>query len=94
MKEKMKQAVALTYKPHEHAAPVVVAKGKGHVAERVIATAKAHGIPIQEDPSLVQLLSELEINEAIPESLYKVVAELFAFIYQIERKLTDQPKNR
>lgn len=90
MKEKRKHAVALTYNPQEHVAPVVVAKGKGHVAEQLIAVAKANGIPIQEDPSLVQLLSELEINEAIPEPLYKVVAELFAFIYQMERKLANK----
>ncbi|ANB62004.1 EscU/YscU/HrcU family type III secretion system export apparatus switch protein [Anoxybacteroides amylolyticum] len=85
MNEKRKQAVALAYNSQEHIAPVVVAKGKGKVAEQVIAVAKANGIPIQEDPSLVQLLSELEINDAIPEQLYKVVAELFAFIYQLER---------
>ncbi|MBB5323690.1 flagellar biosynthesis protein [Anoxybacillus tepidamans] len=89
MKEKRKYAVALAYNPHEHAAPVVVAKGKGKVAENLIAIAKEYDIPIQEDPSLVELLSELEINEAIPEQLYKVVAELFAFIYRMERKLAN-----
>jgi len=90
MNEKRKQAVALAYNPQEHIAPVVVAKGKGQMAEQVIAIAKANGIPIQEDPSLVQLLSELEINEAIPEQLYKVVAELFAFVYQLERTLREK----
>lgn len=90
MNEKKKQAVALAYNPKEHIAPVVIAKGKGHVAEQLLAVAKANGIPIQEDPSLVQLLSELEINEAIPEQLYKVVAELFAFVYQLERKLSEE----
>lgn len=90
MNEKRKQAVALAYNQQEHTAPVVVAKGKGQVAEQVIAIAKANGIPIQEDPSLVQLLSELEINEAIPEQLYKVVAELFAFVYQLERTLHEK----
>lgn len=90
MNEKKKQAVALAYNSKEHIAPVVIAKGKGHVAEQLLAVAKANGIPIQEDPSLVQLLSELEINEAIPEQLYKVVAELFAFVYQLERKLSEE----
>ncbi|ANB56501.1 flhB HrpN YscU SpaS family protein [Anoxybacillus sp. B7M1] len=85
--EKMKQAVALTYRPHEQSAPTVIAKGKGKVAENLIATAKEHSIPIQKDPSLVELLSELEINEAIPEQLYQVVAELFAFVYQMDRQL-------
>ncbi|MBA2874008.1 EscU/YscU/HrcU family type III secretion system export apparatus switch protein [Thermaerobacillus caldiproteolyticus] len=89
MKKEEKKAVALTYHPSEHTAPVVVAKGQGYVAENLIAIAKENGIPIQEDPSLVQLLSELEINEAIPEELYQIVAELFAFVYRIERRLTE-----
>ncbi|QNU37809.1 EscU/YscU/HrcU family type III secretion system export apparatus switch protein [Geobacillus sp. 44B] len=67
-------------------APIVVAKGKGYVAEAIIAAARQHGIPIQEDPSLVQLLSELEVNEMIPEDLYVLVAELFAFIYHLDRQ--------
>jgi flagellar biosynthesis protein len=85
MKEK-KQAVALSYDANVHEAPVVVAKGKGYVAEAIIAAAKQHSIPIQEDPSLVQLLSELEVNEMIPEDLYALVAELFAFIYRLDRQ--------
>ncbi|GLH63269.1 EscU/YscU/HrcU family type III secretion system export apparatus switch protein [Parageobacillus sp. G301] len=85
MKNKEKQAVALSYDSNVHEAPVVVAKGKGHVAEAIIDAAKQHGIPIQEDPSLVQLLSELEISETIPEDLYYLVAELFAFIYRLDK---------
>jgi flagellar biosynthesis protein len=86
MKNEKKQAVALSYDASVHEAPVVVAKGKGYVAEAIIAAAKQHGIPIQEDPSLVQLLSELEVNEMIPEDLYALVAELFAFIYRLDRQ--------
>jgi flagellar biosynthesis protein len=86
MKNEKKQAVALSYDANVHEAPVVVAKGKGYVAEAIIAEAKQHGIPIQEDPSLVQLLSELEVNEMIPEDLYALVAELFAFIYRLDRQ--------
>jgi flagellar biosynthesis protein len=86
MKNEKKQAVALSYDASAHEAPVVVAKGKGCVAEAIIAAAKQHGIPIQEDPSLVQLLSELEVNEMIPEDLYALVAELFAFIYRLDRQ--------
>jgi flagellar biosynthesis protein len=86
MKNEKKQAIALSYDANVHEAPVVVAKGKGYVAEAIIAAAKQHGIPIQEDPSLVQLLSELEVNEMIPEDLYALVAELFAFIYRLDRQ--------
>jgi len=89
MKEqnKIKQAIALSYQSEKQTAPTVIAKGKGHVAEKIIEKAKEHQIPIQEDASLVQLLSKLQINEAIPEELYQLVAEVFAFIYRVERHI-------
>ncbi len=80
-----KQAVALSYHPNLDSAPRVLAKGKGYVADELIKQALEHNIPIQEDPSLVSLLSQLEINEAIPEQLYEVVAEIFAFIYRVDK---------
>lgn len=89
MKEKKtarKQAVALRYRPHEHVAPYVAAKGSGKVAEEIIRLAKAHNVPIQEDPSLVSVLSQLELNEQIPEDLYQVVAEILAFVYRLDRE--------
>jgi flagellar biosynthesis protein len=86
MKQNKKEAVALTYNAQEARAPVVAAKGKGEIAEKIINTASNYDIPIQEDPSLVHLLSKLEIGESIPEELYVVVAELFAFIYQLDKE--------
>ncbi|CAM3752812.1 EscU/YscU/HrcU family type III secretion system export apparatus switch protein [Alkalicoccus chagannorensis] len=80
-----RRAVALGYREGEHA-PKVKAKGKGFVAEEIIERAKSSSIPIQEDPSLVEMLSQLEVNEKIPEDLYEVVAEVFAFIYRIDRE--------
>lgn len=85
-----KYAVALGYSPGIEAAPEVRAKGRGYVADEIIAKAKAHDIPVQEDESLVQLLSQLEINQQIPDSLYKVVAEVFAFVYRIDREKSDR----
>lgn len=89
MKEELdkKLAVALKYNEKAHSAPVVVAKGKGYVAEELIKEAGKFDIPIQEDASLVGLLSQLEINEAIPEELYEVVAEIFAFVYRIDKNM-------
>ncbi|EGL82320.1 type III secretion exporter [Caldalkalibacillus thermarum TA2.A1] len=81
-----KKAVALHYDPEQHAAPVVKAKGTGPVAERIIELAKQHDIPIYEDPSLVELLSKIELNEQIPEELYTVIAEILAMIYELEQK--------
>jgi flagellar biosynthesis protein len=87
MKEKTekKQAVALSYNHVIDSAPKIIGKGKGFVAEELIKEALKHKIPLQEDPSLVELLSQLEINEAIPEQLFEAVAEIFAFIYRIDK---------
>jgi flagellar biosynthesis protein len=57
------------------------------LAEKIIETAKEHQVPIQEDASLVEMLSKLQINETIPEELYQVVAEVFAFVYRVEKQL-------
>lgn len=84
--EKRHQAVALNYQAEQEQAPKVVAKGKGDIASNIIEKAKENNIPIQEDPTLVQLLGELDINETIPEELYQAVAEVFAFVYKIDQK--------
>ncbi|WP_338452034.1 EscU/YscU/HrcU family type III secretion system export apparatus switch protein [Niallia oryzisoli] len=83
--EKRKSAVALAYDEKQADAPIIVAKGKGLTADEILVEAKKHQIPIQEDPSLVELLGKLNINEKIPEELYQVVAEVFAFIYRTDR---------
>ncbi|UCZ51739.1 EscU/YscU/HrcU family type III secretion system export apparatus switch protein [Bacillus shivajii] len=81
-----KRAIALGYDHEIHDAPKVKAKGKGYVAEEIIKRAKESDVPIQEDRSLIELLSQLEINESIPAELYEVVAEIFAFIYALDRE--------
>lgn len=83
---KKSRAVALSYDDQKMPAPVVVAKGKGDIAQRIVEQAKKHDIPIQEDPSLVELLSQINLNQQIPEELFKVVAEVFAFIYRLDRQ--------
>ncbi|MFB1081127.1 EscU/YscU/HrcU family type III secretion system export apparatus switch protein [Jeotgalibacillus sp. JSM ZJ347] len=86
MKEhKRLEAVALTYHAEKGQAPVVSAKGKGKIAESIIEKAKAHDVPIQQDESLVELLGQLELNETIPDELYQAVAEVFAFIYRLDK---------
>ncbi len=80
-----REAVALSYDPTSSEAPKVVATGKGKIAENIIEKAQAHGIPIQEDASLVEILGQLNIDDSIPEELYKAVAEVFAYIYQVDR---------
>ncbi|MGP4059811.1 EscU/YscU/HrcU family type III secretion system export apparatus switch protein [Halobacillus litoralis] len=85
MKHERKEAIALSYQSEQESAPQVTAKGKGYVAENILAKAEENQIPVQEDATLVELLSELNINEQIPEELYHVVAEVFAFIYKADK---------
>ncbi|MCK5341173.1 MAG: EscU/YscU/HrcU family type III secretion system export apparatus switch protein [Desulfobulbaceae bacterium] len=81
-KDSRKKAVALRYDKERDASPVAVAKGLGKLAERLIALAEEHGVPIHEDADLVEVLSRLNLNEEIPPSAYVVVAEILAFIYR------------
>lgn len=94
MKEKerklLKKAVALKYEPARHDAPIVTAKGQGLVAEKIIEVAKKKHIPIKDDPDLVHILSQLELGDQIPSSVYQVVAEIFAFIYHLNNKYREE----
>lgn len=87
MKEKQKMAAALKYSPESKDAPHVAAKGSGMTANRILEKAEENNIPVIEDASLVELLSAVELNEKIPEELFEAVAEVFAFIYQADRKM-------
>ena len=87
----LKSAVALKYQTEKDAAPKVTAKGEGLVAERIIQLAKENQVPIKEDPDLVQILSQVDINKEVPPSVYKVVAELLAFVYKLNNKYHDVP---
>lgn len=80
-----KKAVALKYVPGESEAPVVVAKGRGKVAEAILEKAKENGVPVQEDAALVEVLSKLDLDEQIPAELYQLVAEVLTYIYRADR---------
>ena len=81
-----KEAIALSYDPQKGNGPVVTAKGKGKIAEAILAKAEEHDVPVYEDPNLLQLLGQLDMNESTPEELYQAVAEVFAFIYRLDRE--------
>jgi len=89
--KKLKSAVALKYQTETDAAPKVTAKGEGLVAERIIQLARENKVPIKEDPDLVQILSQVDINKEVPPSVYKVVAELLAFVYKLNSKYHKVP---
>lgn len=77
-------AVALEY--DGKGAPKVSAKGAGAIAEQIIELAETHGVPLQEDRNLVQLLARLDLDAEIPPELYRAVAEIIAFAYLIKRR--------
>ena len=76
--DKRTLAVALTYdKP---AAPRVVAMGRGWLGEKIIETARAHGVPLQQNLALAEALATVELDSEIPEDLYRAVAEVIGFV--------------
>ena len=84
------RAVALVYNEKEASAPQVVATGKGHIAERIIATAREAGVHIKEDRDLVEVLAKIPLGNEIPVELYQTVAEVLAFVYQVNKKFKDK----
>lgn len=90
-----KQAVAITYDENEAGrAPKVIASGKGFLAEKIVETARAAGIHIHEDPNLVELLAKVPVGDEIPVELYQTVAEVLAFVYQINEKFKQKLTSR
>ena len=86
MNDQQKKAAALLYRQGIDSAPTIVAKGKGLLADRIVALARQHGVPIREDRDMVEILSTLPLYEEILVELYKAVAELLAFIYKMSGK--------
>ena len=79
-------AVAMSYKPGM-AAPIVVAKGQDHVAQRIKEIAREHKVPIVENKPLARaLFAAVEIGDSIPQELYKAVAEVLAYVYKLKNK--------
>ncbi len=80
----MRQAVALRYAAGQ-AAPQVVAKGRGLLAEAIIARAREAGVYVHESPELVQLLMAVDLDREIPPALYQAIAEVLAWLYRLEQ---------
>lgn len=77
-------AVALQYDGEN--TPTVSAHGIGEIASQIIKIAKEHGVPLQQDNELVEILAQLELGDEIPENLYRAVAEVIAFAYILSGK--------
>lgn len=83
------QAIALSYETGDYA-PKVVAKGRGLIAEQIIARAKQHNVFVHESKDLVALLMQVDLDDHIPPELYKAIAEILAWLYRLEEGKADK----
>ena len=82
MPDEPRRATALHYEGQ--GAPKVVASGRGLIADRIVEVAREAGVPIKQDAALANALSQLELDEQIPEALYVAVAESLAWAYALD----------
>ncbi len=85
VEKKDRRAVAVRYDADKGQAPKIIATGKGGFAEEILRVAEENGIPMYEDPTLADLLSKLDLDTEIPAELYTLVAEVLAFVYQLDK---------
>ena len=86
--EEITKAVALFYDGNN--SPIITAKGEHEIADDIIALAKSHDVPLCDNALLVELLCQLEIGDNIPEHLYKAIAHILAFAYQMDTLISNQ----
>ncbi len=79
------QAIAIKYDQSQKKAPTIVASGRGNVAKSILEIAEENDIPMMEDKDLAKLLSSLKLKSEIPVNLFKIIAEILAFIFYLER---------
>ena len=90
--EKPKQAVAIVYDQNVDNAPRISAKGAGFVADNIIKLGLQHSVPIYQNKTLASMLMALEIDHEIPPELYKVIAEVLAYIYRLDQRIGHREK--
>ena len=78
-----KSAAALRYRPQD-GAPVIVASGTGHLAEKIVELAVENGVPVYEDNSLATVLTQLELGSQIPEELYQAVVDIYLYFLNFD----------
>lgn len=82
-----REALGLRYDAETDRAPELVARGRGEVAERILAIAAECGVPVREDPDLVQLLRLTEVGEDIPVEVFGAVARLLSYLYRLNESM-------
>jgi len=84
MSEQRELSLAVALRWDGQGAPRVTAKGSGEIADRIIALAHEHAVPLREDRALVGILSKVDLDQQIPARLYVAVAEVIAFAYALQ----------
>ena len=87
-----KAAIALRYDTDKDKAPLIIASGRGAVADEILRIAEDNKIPLYEDPELAKLLAKLELDTEIPAELYTLVAEVLFFVYKLDRMAEKREK--
>ena len=82
-----KEAVALRYDPEKETAPRVIAKGRGYLAEQILAAAKKNAVPIYQNQAVSGLLMAIELDREVPPELYQAVANVLAYVYKIDNRM-------
>ncbi|MFA4967234.1 MAG: EscU/YscU/HrcU family type III secretion system export apparatus switch protein [Candidatus Margulisiibacteriota bacterium] len=90
--QKKRAAVAMRYDVDRDKAPVILATGKGPIADEIIRVAEDNKIPLYEDPELAQLLAKIELDTEVPPELYVLVAEVLFFVFQLDRMAEKREK--
>ena len=82
------QAIALKYDVEKDKAPKIISVGEGHIAKSILKLAEEHQIPMYEDAKVAGMLSKLKLNRKIPRSLFPIVAEILAVVFQMDKNAT------
>lgn len=82
-----RQAIALKYDGSH--APTLTAKGDEELAEEILRIARDYEVPIYENPELVRLLARMELGDSIPEELYRTIAEIIAFAWNLKGRFPE-----
>ncbi|MCW2959883.1 MAG: hypothetical protein JWM90_270 [Thermoleophilia bacterium] len=88
------EVAALRYDAGEHHAPQLVARGKGHTAQKILDLAAEHDVAIRKDATLVAVLGALDVGAEIPPDLYGVIAEVLAWAYHADQKAGTKRRDR
>jgi flagellar biosynthesis protein len=86
MSESVRMPLAIALRHARPRAPRVVATGRGEIGQAIIDAAKAHGVPLEQNPELAEALAQVPLDDEIPEELYRAVATVIAFVLRTAKR--------